>query len=195
MDQLDELFKNSITQHAPLLFKTSFQGGPMDELAIWSFFNENNLIEKKDKQEFKNFIKKGVKLSILSVIIAIVANRGLSMIKIKNRQFLNLHFILRFPIRISLFGISWYFACFNPMLLNLFKLRDYMTHKYSPRYQRFNEVGDPSLMNPGFINDPTLNAEERETQRFLYDKVRSRQMEIIMKSKEMEMMMKMQKKL
>lgn len=185
----------SILEHVPNFMKAQLTGNPlMDELSIWYNFNQSNLIEKKDKSEIRNFIKSSVKLGIISMLIGGILNRGVTLIKIKNREFMNLHFIFRFLVRSSIFGACLLALTFQPMFYNFIKLHYYMNVKYAGRYKRYNENCDPLEMNPFFLADESLSKEEKEIQKLLYDKIRGRQTMMMMQAREMDRMERMENK-
>jgi hypothetical protein len=183
----------SIIESLPPLMKSQLSKNPlMDEMSLWASFNEQNLIEKKDKKEFSNFIKKCVKLSLLAIVTGTVLNRGLTKLTIRKKKFLDFSLLIKIPVRFLI-----YFACvklivFNPTLKDFTRLHYYMNHKYSNRYKRFNITGDPLEMNTLFINDPSFTPEENEAKKALYEKVKQQQTMMIMEMKEMDKMMKMQ---
>ncbi len=193
-DNFDPI-KYSLLNHAPSIMLAQFSGNPlMDEMFLWKGFKDQNLLEPNDKKEINHFMKKSFKLLIVTVAAGGVLNRGLSKIKIGSFEFFKLHFLLRFPIRLTVFGLSFYFIGFNPLMNNLMKLHYYLNMKYCERYKQYNINCDPKTMNPLFLDDPSLSTEEKEIRRFEYDKIRSKQSMLMMQNREYEQMMKSGKK-
>lgn len=183
----------SIIEALPAIMRSQLSQQPfMDEMSLWATLNEQNLIEKKDKKEFSNFVKKCVKLSILAIISGTIINRGLTKLTIRKKKFMNLFFLLRLPIRLSIYLATFSFLVYPPTLNHFTRLHYYMNNKYYYRYKKFNITGDPLEMNTLFVNDPSYTPEEKEAKKALYEKVKQQQMMMIMEMKEMEKMMKMQ---
>jgi len=189
-DNFDPI-KYSILNHVPSLKLAQYSGNPlMDEMMLWKEFKDQNLLEPNDKKEINHFMKKSFKLLIVTFAVGGILNRGLSKIKIRSFELFKLHFLIRFPIRLSLFGISFYFIGFNPLMNNLMKLHYYLNMKYCERYKQYNINCDPKTMNPLFIDDPNLSSEGKEIRRLEYDKIRSKHSMLMMQNKEYEQMMK-----
>lgn len=186
---------HSILNHVPVFLQTQLQGNPlMDELGIWQMLNEQNLIETKDKKEFKNVLKRGVKVLIFSTIVSAMLNMGLTRLKIRGRRFINLTMFLRLPVRFAIFGLNYYLFIVGFLFNHMIRLHFYMNYKYSDRFKLYNETGDPLVMNPLFLNDPTYKPEEAESKKILYEKVKQTQLMMNMQSKEFEKMLEAEKK-
>mmetsp|Transcript_2677 Transcript_2677/g.2743 ORF Transcript_2677/g.2743 Transcript_2677/m.2743 type:complete len:217 (+) Transcript_2677:27-677(+) len=191
---LDKQPHRSILDHIPNLMKTQLTGNIlMDEMAVWGMIHEQKLFESKDIKEMKSFIKRAVKLSLIAMVTGTVLNRRITKLKLRNKQFLDLSILVKFPIRLGIFAVTFYMIALNPLFKHFIRLHYYMNYKYSDRYRRFNEVGDPLIMNPLFLTDPSYTSEEAEVRKMLFERVRSQTMMMIMEGKEMEKMMKQQK--
>merc|ERR1711976_1067961 len=131
------------------------------------------MLEKIDRDEVMNMGRTGAKLTIVSLIVSGVLNRGLTLCKFGNRDFLNLHWIMRVPIRLSIFALSFVFITYMPMFNHYLKLRQYFNKKYTARLIKYNREMDPLIMNPQMINEPGMTDEEREYMRVFYENMKS----------------------
>lgn len=189
MKNLD--FSNSILNYAPLMMHQSFTKNPIiDELSLWNKFKSQNLIETKDIKNLDYLQKKAVKLIIFSLLNTFLLNRALSSIKIYNKDFFNIRLIFRIIIRNSILIGSLYFIVYKPMKRNILEYRDYLNTKYIPRYELFNKSGEPLDMNPLYLNDPLNDDYKTNLNKILYERTKSEQMNIIMATKQMELMEK-----
>lgn len=183
----------SILEYVPLFMKMNLTGNPlMDEMALWQAFSQQGLIENVDIKESKTFVRKAVKHSLVSIILATILNRGLTKVKIGKKSFLDYRIFIKLPIRLSIFGLCIGFLTFNPMFNHFIRLHYYMNTKYSYRYKRFNEEAEPLIMNPQFYSDPSYSPSEKESRKALYEKVKVQQLQMNMEGKEMERLMKIE---
>jgi len=191
-----ELYEDSIINFVPTAFLQQLSGNIlMDELQIWKGLLDQYLIEYNDRKQVSELMRRSIKLFILSFSIGCVGNRGLSLLKFKSFEFFRLYFLIRFPIRLSIFLLSFYIFLVNPMLNNIFQLRSYMNNKYMIRYRDYNEKCDPLIMNPYILNEPNMSNEEKEIRKLEMDKIRSQQLMIVLQSREMENQFRQNKKI
>jgi hypothetical protein len=190
MNESNLAIENSILNYTPLLMIKQFKGNPiLDEYSVWQYLLNQNLIETKDKNEISNLIRKSIKLTFLSFGIGLIINRYVSIINIKGKSISQLYFILRIPIRLSFFLISFKFFAFDSIISNVIKLHYYLNMKYSERFKRFNITCDPLSMNPYFFED-NITPEQREIKQLEYNKLKGRHSLLIIQSKELETSLK-----
>lgn len=191
-----QLYEDSIINFVPTAFLQQLSGNiMMDEMQIWKSLNDQYLLEYNDRNQVSGLIRKSLKLFILSFSIGCIGNRGLSLLKYKSFEFFRIPFLLRFPIRFSIFMLSFYIFLINPMLNSTFQLRTYMNNKYMIRYKEYNEKCDPLIMNPLILNEPNMSNEDKEIRKLEVDKIRSQQLMIVLQSREIENQIRQSKKI
>ena len=166
----------------------------MTELSMWQFFNQNGLIEEKDIREIKNFFKSASKLFAIGSLIGIGLNRFFTTIWWNKSNRLNkiygVNFFARLTCRLLIFTSVNYVICFNKSVDSFIRLHFYMNCKYSKRLKKFNDDGEPLLMNPTFYNDESYSNEDQQLKRMMYEKIRYQMKMMVMEGKEMEKHMK-----
>lgn len=166
----------------------------MTELSMWQFFNQNGLIEEKDIGEVKNFFKSASKLFAVGTLIGIGLNRFFTTIWWNKSNPLNkiygVNFFARLTCRLLIFTSVNYVICFNKSVDNFIRLHFYMNCKYSRRLKKFNDDGEPLLMNPTFYSDESYSNEDQQLKRMMYEKIRYQMKMMVMEGKEMEKHMK-----
>lgn len=191
-----QLYEDSIINFVPTAFLQQLSGNiMMDEMQIWKSLNDQYLLEYNDRKQVSGLIRKSVKLFILSFSIGCLGNRGLSLLKYKSFEFFRIPFLLRLPIRFSMFILSFYIFLINPILNSTFQLRAYMNNKYMIRFKEYNEKCDPLIMNPLILNEPNMSNEEKEIRKLEVDKIRSQQLMIVLQSREFENQIRQGKKI
>jgi len=142
----------------------------LDEQQIFfsefQFFNElmnEKILEKEDRQKIQSFKKLTYKRFLLANVLSAVLNRGLTKIKYKRFDFMNQYFIIRFIIRLGIFGFL-NFSVFANQFSDLFDLRNNLNDKYIPRYRDYMTTGGHPMgcMNKNFMNDPDVSQDEKE---------------------------------
>jgi len=170
---------DSVLSHALYIEKIQFQGNPlMDEVALWMEMNNNGLIEAKDIKECKRYIRNSTKYVLSSLILGFGFNRlGIT----KTRAF-HWRTVIRIPLRLFFIvlplGLSYYF----PIMNEFSRLHYYFNVKYAERLKKYNQEGEPLIMNPTFMED----IPDAESRKSIYEKTKSYQMMKMMQSKEME---------
>ena len=94
------------------------------EMMLYSEFYKGKLMEYEDRKQVKNMQRKGFKFFLGSSIIALAINRGITLLRTKSRDFMNLHFSIRILIRGISFAVTMYTFCYIPILKELFLFRD-----------------------------------------------------------------------
>lgn len=145
----------------------------MDELQIFGSLYQQKMLEKMDRDEIMNAGRRATKLFIISFIVGGAANRLLTQFKPKGRDFLNMRLVPRLFIRFSIFGLSLTFIFLNQMANHMFKLRDYLNAKYTPRMRHYTREMDPLIMNPQLLNEPGMSPDEKEYMKVFYENMRS----------------------
>ena len=144
-----------------------------DEAQIYGGLYQQKMLEKADRDEIMNAGRRGVKLFILSSIVAGSVNRGLTIARFGKFDFLNTRLIFRIVIRLGIFGVSYYSLLYKPMMDHLTHMRDNFNAKYIPRMRKYTAEMDPLIMNPRLLNEPGMTDEEREYMRVFYENKRS----------------------
>lgn len=132
------------------------------EIGIWQQFYSSKWLEKTDRDKINNAGRRAGKTALLSVFIGAITNRLLTKTRVSKLDFLNLRWYLRIPIRLGVFGLSFYFMCFKPMSDHVDKLRHELNVKYTDRMEKFLEVGEPLILNPTMLNEEGMNEDEKE---------------------------------
>ena len=169
----------------------------MTELSMWQFFHQNGLIEEKDIGEIKGLFKTVAKHFSVGCLIGIGLNRFFTGIWWNKSNPLNkiygVNFFTRLACRILIFTGVNYFICFSKAVDNFIKIHYYMNVKYSKRLKKFNDDGEPLIMNPTFYNDENLSNEDQQLKKMMYEKVRYQMKMMVLEGKEMEKLMKNKK--
>ena len=135
----------------------------MAEMQLYSELNKQKILEKEDRSKIEQYKKNAIKGLILANVIAGLFNRLLTKIKYKRIDFMNLHFIFRLPIRLSMFAIL-NLNVVSYQLFALQELREGLNKKYMPRYQDYMRTGGHpmSILNKNYMNDPDITQEEKD---------------------------------
>lgn len=174
MNLNDSSFKNSIINVVDPEMMRMGSGNPlMDELQIFGSLYQQKLLEKIDRDDITNAGRRAFKLLIISLAIGGSLNRLLTKKRIFGRDFLNLNLLIRLPIRFIILMIPFYPCFYSPMMVHMFKLREYLNEKYTPRMRRFTLEMDPFIMNPNMVNEPGMTEEDKEYIGAFVDRMRS----------------------
>jgi hypothetical protein len=134
----------------------------MNEFMVFKDMYSKKFMEYDDRKEIKGLAKYSIKSLFAGIVIAGVLNRGLTMIKFKKFDFMNLRFVFRFIIRSSIFT-SFIFYFYTQSILALLDFRNKLNKKYIPRYIQFMNTGDPMMLNPKILEEPNTSQEEKES--------------------------------
>jgi hypothetical protein len=153
----------------------SMEGGPMTgqqisdseksmaELQLFSQLYQTKALEKEDRVKIDQFKRSSVKGLIIAKVIGGVINRLLTKLKYKKFDFMVTPVFFRIVLRLGIF----FFFNINVVsiqLINLFDLKEYLNHKYLPRYIEYTQVqSNPvTCLNKKFESDPDISDEEKE---------------------------------
>ncbi len=144
----------------------------VNSAAIWYYFYSQRMLEREDRQQLKKLVNKAGKYTFLSLFAAGLVNRGLTYLKIGKREFINMKFILRFPIRAFIVFAFFNFGALIPSLSEVDKAYNKLYDKYIPRYETMKRACDPLIMNPRMLSEEDMSEEDREYMFIIYQKLK-----------------------
>lgn len=165
---------NPLSQQSKPLSIAELAGGPelkeleerdffMPEIQIFYELYRQKILEKDDRKRIDDFKKNSIKGFLLVNAFAGGLNRLLTILKYGRLDFMNLHFLPRLLIRLSIFSLL------NANLIayhthNLIKIRQILNEKYIPRYQEYLRTGGHPMviLNKNYLNDPDITQEEKD---------------------------------
>jgi hypothetical protein len=178
--------ENSISDVVgPEMMPSSYGYKSIDDITVFLGLYQQKMLEKVDRNEILNVGRRFVKLFLLSIVVGSAGNRILTKSKFGKFDFLNFNIFLKFFVRLSIFSISIYFFCFNPVLDYAEMVLKNLNMKYTPRMIDFKNNTDPLIMNPYLLNEPGMSEEEKEYMQVFYKNMKS-QAEMMKAQKMME---------
>jgi hypothetical protein len=119
-------------------------------VTVRQFLMQNfELIEKRDKDVIHKATKHYARMNIGAVVGGLVAN--IAMRPLTNGRIFDWHVAARFGIRSSLFAVPLGFTLFHSWHYYT-RLSLYIEDKYGDRIAKFMRTGDPSTINPDFVD-------------------------------------------
>jgi hypothetical protein len=144
----------------------------INSAAIWYYFYSQRMLEKEDRQQLKKLVNKAAKYTLFSFIGAGLVNRGLTHLKIGKREFINMKFIFRLPVRAFILFAFFNFGALLPTLAEVDNVYNKLYDKYIPRYQSLKKLCDPLVMNPRMLSEDDMSEEDREYMFVIYQKLK-----------------------
>ena len=167
----------SMEQGGPMGGQISESEKSMAEMQLFSQLYTTKALEKEDRLKIDQWKKSSVKKLLLANILSGVCNRLLTKINYGKMDFMRMNFFFRFIPRFSIF-LLFNSLIFSNQFLALFDLKEYLNHKYLPRFIEYTQVqtNPVTVLNKSYESDPDITDDEKE----LFKK-QSKMMEMQMK--------------
>ena len=135
----------------------------MAELQLFSQLYQTKALEKEDRVKIDQWKRTSVKGLLVANALSGVVNRLLTKVNYKKLDFMAMHFGLRFTLRLGIF-VFFNINIFSLQFINLFDLKEYLNHKYLPRYIEYTQVqtNPVTVLNKDYENDPDISDDEKE---------------------------------
>lgn len=151
----------------------------LDERRVWNKLKYDKLIEIDDLNKVEFLKQKVLKLFFITSLSILIMNKLLRL----STSFNSIKKSYRVLIKTALSGFILYNNFLLATTVNSINLHTYFTNKYTPRWRKYNEEGEPLIMNPYYFSHDSLNEDQKQTNKLLYDKVKYKKILTIKKNK------------